>query len=140
MSRVRPPRCEVHDTPGVLVGGSVVYPHRPDLYPKWFWICRTTGCDARCGCHPNSKRPLGGMATKATRDARMRAHAAFDRLWKGGPGKRFETRSEAYRWLAAAMGLAEVVTHIGMFDAVQCDEVVRLVELSERDFAHVGGA
>lgn len=54
---------------------------------------------------------------------RMRAHEAFDPLWQTG----HLSRTEAYRWLASAMGLPAAKTHIEQFNAQQCREVVRLV-------------
>lgn len=83
-----------------------------ESYPR----CRSTH-----GAHPDG-RPLGKPATEAVRQARMAAHAAFDRLWQGG-GMR---RGQAYRWLTRAMGRTRQV-HIGEMDATECAAVVRLV-------------
>lgn len=55
--------------------------------------------------------------------ARMLAHDAFDPLWKNGE----MTRTQAYRWLADAMGLPPSAAHMEQFTAEQCREVVRLV-------------
>lgn len=56
-------------------------------------------------------------------DWRVKAHAAFDPLWK-----RNGRRSEAYAWLAQSMGLARADCHIRLFDAEQCKRVVTLCE------------
>jgi hypothetical protein len=50
------------------------------------------------------------------------AHAAFDRVWKSG----VMTRTQAYKWLAARMGLTDSQTHIALFDARQCEQVIKL--------------
>lgn len=53
----------------------------------------------------------------------MRAHTAFDRLWKGGGD-----RSAAYAWLAGALGISKNECHIGMFDVDMCKRVVRVCD------------
>ena len=73
-------------------------------------------------CHKTGPVPMGIPADKATREARQRAHDAFDPIWKS----RTLTRWEAYLWLSKKMGLPQDKTHIGMFDAQQCAQVVQL--------------
>lgn len=86
-----------------------------DNYPR---------CDCKHGAHKATGEPLGTPATKRVREARIRAHAAFDVLWKSGRMK----RSAAYRWLTAAMGReASEGVHIGSLDEVGCDLVVDVV-------------
>lgn len=55
---VKCPYCERH---AELVGGEVIYPHRPDLGSKKFWLC--TPCNAYVGCHAgdDGTRPLGRL-------------------------------------------------------------------------------
>lgn len=36
--------CDYCDKPAELVTGAEVYPHRPDLHHKKFWLCKP--CDA----------------------------------------------------------------------------------------------
>lgn len=103
-----------------LVGGDVVYPHRHDLYAKWFYLCRP--CDAYVGCHPGTTKPLGRLANAELRKAKNAAHAAFDPLWKDGKRK----RKEAYAWLATQIGVAGKNCHIGMFDVETCRRVVEV--------------
>lgn len=38
------------------VDGRKVYPHRPDLYSRRFWVCQ---CGAYVGSHKDSGEPLG---------------------------------------------------------------------------------
>lgn len=102
----------------VLVGGDVIYPHRPDLYKKWFYSCRP--CGAYVGCHPGTKKPLGRLANGELRKAKQEAHAAFDPLWKSGRRK----RKDAYAWLAANIGIDVNDCHIGEFDVKACKLVV----------------
>lgn len=84
------------------------------------WHC--TACPGAHGAHADGT-PLGIPASKATREARMRAHAAFDRLWKG-PKARMR-RHAAYAWLQEAMGMTADAAHIGRFTIAECDEVCR---------------
>lgn len=54
----------------------------------------------------------------------MRAHAAFDTLWKGGE----MPRGDAYRWMQGALGMSQDEAHIGRFDVATCDRLVAAVE------------
>lgn len=103
-----------------LVTGKEIYPHRPDLYDKKFWQCKK--CDAYVGCHPGSNNPLGRLANAELRQAKMKAHAAFDPKWKKGNMK----RAIAYKWLAEQLGIACSDCHIGMFDVEMCKKVVNV--------------
>ena len=121
--------CDYCGNPATLVTGDAIYPGRPSLAGKHFWEC--TGCDAWVGTHSNSKdhAPLGRLANAELRAAKIRAHAAFDRLWKE-KHRRGATKSHArkagYRWLAEQMGLTGAQCHIGMFSVDQCERVVEL--------------
>lgn len=122
-----PPRCAECGGGTVCVSGDQIYPHRPDLFRKWFWRCP---CGAYVGCHPNSQTPLGTPAGPATRQARSEAHAVFDALWQRKMARdgvsRHEARNAAYAWLAEQMGLDPSATHIGSFTQEQCAQVVAL--------------
>lgn len=102
-----------------LVGGLHIYPHRPDLFSKKFWLCE---CGAYVGCHGGGTEPLGYPAGPETRKARSAAHAAFDPLWKRGQMK----RSQAYKWLAAQLGQSPGETHISWMDAATARRVVEV--------------
>lgn len=110
-----------------LVGGDVIYPHRPDLYSKRFWRCE---CGAYVGCHPGTNVALGSPCGPVTKAERMAAHAALDPLWRlkmqrdGVP--KHEARGAAYRWLAEQLGIASEDCHIGMMDAAMARRVVEV--------------
>jgi len=50
----------------------------------------------------------------------MRAHDAFDQLWKSG----LMSRKEAYVWLRTAMDPSKADCHIRRFDTEQCKQVI----------------
>lgn len=119
MSGEKAPICPECGSEAVLTNGQEIYPKRPDLHKKSFWICRP--CNAYVGCHPGSQRPLGTPATKELRSKRSEAHAWLDPLWdarKVGENAKplFDSRSTAYKWLAAELGLTSEKCHIGMMD------------------------
>lgn len=98
-----------------------------DGWGRYFYGC--TGfpfCKATHGAHPDG-RPLGVPAGGATKDARIRAHAAFDQLWQM-PGlhgrERRRRRGRAYVWLARQLGREEV--HMGKMTIAECDQVIAL--------------
>lgn len=96
---------------------------------RWghYYGCPEERCRVSVGCHKGTTKPLGTPAGPELKAARIRAHAAFDALWKG-PGAKMR-RKDAYRWLSERMGLDPSETHIGMFDAEQCELVTALVTL-----------
>lgn len=93
-------------------------------------------CDARVGCHHGTVTPLGRLANAELRAAKMRAHDAFDPLWRRKAKRygmnRHEARSRGYEWLAACLGIPVEKCHIGMFDVATCDRVVELVRRTTR--------
>jgi len=90
-----------------------------------FYGCSTwPDCEGTHGAHPNGK-PLGVPADKATKLARIKAHEAFDLLWKNnGPMK----RGEAYAWMQRVLDLTADEAHIGRFDIPTCARVVKAAE------------
>lgn len=120
--------CPYCDKPARLVTGHAIYPHRPDLLGKKFWLC--TPCDAWVGCHPRNKKhkhtgaePLGRLANGELRKAKQAAHAAFDPLWRS----KTMSRKEAYQWLASQLGISPQNCHIGMMDVDSCKSVVAVM-------------
>jgi len=133
----------------VLVGGEEIYPHRPDLFDRYFWLCRL--CEAWVGCHraqkqvnakgkevwSNGAMPLGSVANKELRALRHRVHALFDPIWKSGA----KTRVEAYDWLSGVLGVASGRAHVAWMNVEQCKvaiaalrpDALTLDELSQVD-------
>lgn len=95
---------------------------RSSRYGPFYGCTRYPECDGAHGCHPDGK-PLGTPADRATKAARIRAHDAFDTLYKSGR----MTRKDAYRWLQTAMGMTKEECHIGRFTIAECDRVVSTV-------------
>lgn len=96
---------------------------RNSRFGNFYGCSRYPVCQNTHGAHPDGT-PLGKPANKATREARIRAHAAFDRLWHGGRG----SRGQAYSWMRKRLGLTREQAHIGLFDAEQCERLIALVE------------
>ena len=113
-------KCDYCGRKAVLTTGDVVYPHRPDLRGRVFWVCEP--CDARVGCHPDTATPLGRMANADLRAAKQEAHKVFDPIWKDGR----RSRSDAYTWLAYKLGISKSKCHIGLFDIAMCRKVVEV--------------
>lgn len=112
-----------------MVLGSKIYPHRPDLHSKKFWECPS--CAAYVGCHPGTMRALGAPSDAILRAAKIRAHAAFDPLWKTGRMK----RGDAYALLADRLGIPRYRCHIGWMDLYTANRVPDV--LKEPRAAHV---
>lgn len=119
--------CDYCNNEARLVGGDVIYPHRPDLHGLRFWHCGP--CGAYVGCHKGTTRPLGRLANAELRQAKQDAHAAFDPKWKFHTfrdGYQTMTRTMAYKWLAEQLGIPIEQCHIGMFDVETCGRVVEV--------------
>lgn len=121
------PTCPYCGDLPALVTGQAIYPHRQDLFIKYFYLCAP--CGAYVGCHPNGtgKVPLGRLANAELRRAKSAAHAAFDPLWKNGR----MTRHQAYKFMAKEMGVPLSQAHIGMFDFAQCTRIVHIVKATQ---------
>ena len=126
MKLPNPPICPKCGQLAILQNGAEAYPHRPDLAHIHRWTC--IPCGISVGVHPGTTKPLGTLADKETHQARMRAHAAFDPLWKGEGRAR---RHLAYQWLSKRLGVSEA--HIGCMDIPTCDRVVQMcIEVREK--------
>lgn len=84
------------------------------------WYCEP--CNAWVGCHPGTNDPLGRLANATLREAKKRAHEAFDQIWK----KKIMSRTAAYAWLSRRLGIPKKYTHIGMFNVETCSKVITL--------------
>lgn len=101
-----------------LVSGKEIYPRRKDLYKKSFYQCKP--CDAYVGCHTGTDKPLGRLANRELRKAKIEAHASIDPIWKSGQLH----RSKVYKILAKLLEIPPTSCHIGMFDVDMCKKVV----------------
>lgn len=115
-------QCDYCGELAELVTGKRIYPHRKDLYDRYFYLCKP--CDAYVGTHKNTTIPLGRLANSELRLAKMFAHRSFDPLWKTGQ----MNRSKAYRWLARQLDIDASECHIGMFTIAQCRKVAELCD------------
>ena len=112
-------KCPYCKKKAVRTTGEEVYPKRPDLHHKAFFLCRP--CNAYVGCH-ESGQPLGDLANAELRKLRVAAHGSFDILWRMGYFK----RHAAYTWLAEALGIPVKQCHIGQFREEACLKVFEL--------------
>lgn len=80
------------------------------------YFCRP--CDAYVGTHNNTTQPLGTMANKELRNARMKAHAVIDPLWRSGKMKRGQLYAKLNRHFGKHV-------HIGESDLKLCDEIIQ---------------
>lgn len=124
------PTCPYCGSQARLVPSQRIYGPNSPSYGD-MWACANYPlCNAYVGCHRGTSTPLGRLADKELRNAKMAAHAAFDRLWQTKARRdgisRGKARGLAYRWLAEQMGIEPTACHIGMFDPVQCRRVVEL--------------
>lgn len=122
----RPPGAVADlDCPEPECGGKLVL--KQSRYGPFYgcteWI--KTRCPGAHGAHEDGK-PLGIPAPKAVKQARMKAHASFDRLWKERPPRM--SRGGAYVWMQRAMNMTPDEAHIGRFDVEQCERLCRHVE------------
>lgn len=122
--KIQAPFCSYCGNKSELVDSERVYGRS---YGMMYLCANYPVCDAYVGCHPGTDKPLGRLANAELREWKKKAHAAFDPLWRNRvQGRQQMKRSEAYAWLAKELGLERERTHIGMFDVLQCKQVVEL--------------
>lgn len=100
---------------------------RPSRYGLFYGCSNYPKCKGTHGAHPDGK-PLGTPATRETKDARIRAHAAFDGLRKLMGWK----RNDSYQWLADRLAIPRADCHIAMFDLETCARVVAICAGEEK--------
>jgi hypothetical protein len=76
-------------------------------------------CDAYVGCHNNTTKPLGTMANKELRQARIKAHDHLDKFWKSGTW----SRTEMYTKVSIELGKR---IHMGESDLEMCQKIIAL--------------
>lgn len=97
-------------------------------FGKFYGCIRWPDCKGRHGAHQSSGLPLGVPADQKTRSARIRAHKAFDALWRSG----YMKRAEAYRWLAAALDVPQKHAHISSLDFAGCERLIAAAERAQK--------
>lgn len=108
-----------------LEKGNKIYPHRPDLYKKNFWVC--PHCGNYVGCHGTTTRPLGCIPTYEIKVARMRIHSKLDPLWKNN----LVDRKTLYKLISDKLGYTY---HTGNTKSVQeCLKVFDIITALEKD-------
>ena len=106
----------------MVLRSTTKFTYKKSGAPRKFWGCsRWPHCNGIHGAHPDG-RPLGIPGNQATKEARIRAHAIFDKLWKGTT----TSRTSAYRWLEFELGLQPGTAHIGAFDIAMCEKVIEV--------------
>ena len=105
--------CPFCKNPAIWIENSSVY-GRNFGKSYMIWLCKP--CDAYVGCHNNTKKPLGTIADRATRQARKNTHAILDPLWRNGT----YGRKEIYAKLKEHFG-REI--HVGESSIEQCKEI-----------------
>lgn len=105
--------------------------HAEDYGP--IWHCQP--CEAWVGCSKDGG-PLGSLAKKSLRMARIAAHEAFDPLVEGKKRRDKCSRSKAikagYAWLADQLGIPVEECHIGYVDEATC---LRIAAICQNVFA-----
>lgn len=96
---------------------------RTSKYGLFYGCVTFPKCHASHGAHKETGLPLGTPADKETKQWRIKAHDAFDTLWKDGKMK----RTAAYQWMRTAMKLRKSEAHIGMFDIDKCKQLIDAV-------------
>ena len=142
------PLCMHCEIESVRVAGSTIYPHRPDLFDRDFFLCEE--CGAYCGTHKQTGEPLGRPAGPELRKARQLVHRRFDPIWLEGwraYGSHFDkketakfrriARKRAYAYLASKLGLSRDECHTALFNIDQCRAA--WVALSGVDYDRVRG-
>lgn len=121
-------------------GNPTEYTDSTAVYSKSYgmiYLCRN--CEAWVGVHDGTDKALGRLANKELRELKKSAHSHFDPLWKDLVSFGYtihEARKFCYSWLSKQMQIPFELTHIGMFDEIQC---TRVAELST-ELLSLGGA
>lgn len=114
-------KCDVCQSERVFYASNAVL--YGSEYGKWPMIYICEDCTAWVSCEPGTDTPRGPLVSQEVHQARKRAHAAFDPIWRE---KKLMARSDAYGWLAEQMGMTRKECHIGLMNDEQADRVVTI--------------
>ena len=124
------PICPYCKTESKMVTGTDVYPSRPDLSDKKFYMCKP--CQAWVGVHIATNKPLGTLARASLRTMRLRAHNKLDLLWKN----KYLKRGKVYALLAFYLNVIPKYCHIGMMSEKQCLDTIIWAKVKLKDFGY----
>lgn len=126
--------CPYCDQPAVLMDSAPFY--RGVSYGL-VYACMP--CDAWVGVHKGTEIPLGRLANAELRREKIRAHNAFDILWRTKMEReqcsKKQARGAGYKWLARQLGIEPRHMHIGMLSVEQCRQVVAICMQYQRSAA-----
>ena len=99
------------------------------------YVCdRYPACDAYVGAHQKTKLPMGTLADGDLRYKRIQTHRAFDWLWTSG----LMTKSQAYKWMQAKLGISGSQAHIAKFSYYMCDQLIAACNQARENNLAVG--
>lgn len=115
-------------------GGAVRMVRNREIYGRdhgrWPFAYLCGGCGAYVGVHPDTDVPLGTLANAQLRGARRGEKKHFEKLRNTGV---LGSRGDAYRWLAAEMGITTDECHWGLFEVDQCIEAGKICKRKLRE-------
>ncbi len=141
------PPCAECGALSVLASGRSVYPHREDLWARWFWRCPACP-DSYVGCHKggDGKQALGRPAGQHLRRARNQTHELLDSFWLRAERMaayhpftgnvwtvRTSARVRVYAYLRVSMGLRAHEAHTAWFDLGQCRAAWQLLRETDAE-------
>ena len=116
-------KCPYCSCSAVLRDASFVYGGK--AIERYVYVCsRYPACNSYVGVHENTLLPKGTLANGDLRNKRIRAHKAFDSIWKIG----IMNKAEAYRWMQYRFGLTSQQAHIGFFSEYMCEQLIQECE------------
>lgn len=115
--------CPYCNKEAILQSGKELYPAYERLSSDIFYVC--VPCAAWVGTHKQSGVPLGTLAKKELRAARMRAHDLFAEVMRLKGLK----RGELYSLLAKELSIPKGQTHFGMFTLERCAQAQNILRL-----------
>ena len=125
--------CPYCNKPARLADTKEIYKTRS--YGKAYICVDYPGCDSYVGVHNGTDKPKGRMANAELRAAKIKAHAAFDPIWrerfriKSAQDKSYTkgmARNGKYKKLSQILGIPRDECHIGMFDIDTCNRVIAI--------------
>ena len=96
--------CPYCNNPAKWVNNEEIYGKR---YGKSYKAYYCKPCNAYVGCHNNTRKPLGIMATKEMRDWRIKVHELVDKLWKDGYWSRGKVYSKLHDFYGRHIHMGE---------------------------------